>query len=113
MELLAAQREFTAYGPSHLIVLAVFAIGAALLIWGGRRQTEAQARLFSRGFAVVILAMFLVALTYKLLSPVLTHQYRCSCAMSRNSLRSMRCGRNGIGRLCSPITGASCSAHRR
>jgi hypothetical integral membrane protein (TIGR02206 family) len=71
MELLAAQREFTAYGPSHLIVLAVFAIGAGLLVWGGRRQSESQARLFSRGFAVVILVMFLVALTYKVLSPVL------------------------------------------
>ena len=71
MELLAAQREFTAYGPSHLIVLAVFVIGAALLVWGGRRQTEAQARLFGRGFAVVIFLMFLVALTYKLLRPVL------------------------------------------
>ena len=56
MELLAAQREFLAYGPSHLVVLAVFAIGAALLIWGGRRQTESQARLFGRGFAVVIVA---------------------------------------------------------
>ena len=44
VEELAAQREFTAYGPSHLVVLAVFVIGAVLLVWIGRRQTEAQAR---------------------------------------------------------------------
>ncbi len=69
MELLAAQREFAAYGPSHLVVLVIFVVGAALLVWGGRRQSESQARLFGRGFAVVIVASFLVALTYKLISP--------------------------------------------
>ena len=41
---LATQREFTAYGPSHSVVLAIFAVGAVLLVWIGRRQTEAQAR---------------------------------------------------------------------
>ena len=56
-----------AYGPSHVTVLAVFAIGAALLVWIGRRQTEAQARRFGRGFALLILAAFLVALIYKVL----------------------------------------------
>jgi hypothetical integral membrane protein (TIGR02206 family) len=68
-ELLAAQREFAAYGPSHLVVLAVFAIGVAVLVWLGRRQTESQARLFSRGFALLIVAAFLVALVYKLIRP--------------------------------------------
>jgi hypothetical integral membrane protein (TIGR02206 family) len=68
MELLTAQREFAAYGPSHLVVLAVFAIGAALLVWTGRRQTEAQAQFFGRAFALVIVASFLVALTYKLIN---------------------------------------------
>lgn len=57
--------EFVAYGPSHVAVLVVFTIGAGLLVWIGRRQTEAQARLFGRGFALVILAAFLVALIYK------------------------------------------------
>lgn len=56
-----------AYGPSHVTVLVVFVIGAGLLVWIGRRQTEAQARLFGRGFALVILVAFLVALVYKLL----------------------------------------------
>jgi hypothetical integral membrane protein (TIGR02206 family) len=44
-------------------------IGAALLVWIGRRQTESQARLFGRVFAAVILAAFIVALVYKLIRP--------------------------------------------
>jgi hypothetical integral membrane protein (TIGR02206 family) len=69
MELLSAQREFTAYGPSHWAVLVIFAIGAALLVWIGRRQNESQARVFSRALALVILAAFAVALVYKLIRP--------------------------------------------
>jgi hypothetical integral membrane protein (TIGR02206 family) len=69
MELFAAGHEFKAYGPSHLVVLAVFAIGVALLVLIGRTQTESQARVFSRGFALLILAAFLVALVYKLIRP--------------------------------------------
>jgi hypothetical integral membrane protein (TIGR02206 family) len=69
IELFVAQREFTAYGPSHLVVLAVFAIGAALLIWIGRRQTESQARALGRVLAVLIAAAFVVALVYKLIRP--------------------------------------------
>ncbi len=63
------QRQFVAYGPSHLTVLVVFVIGAVLLVWIGRRQTESQARLFGRVFAAVILAAFIVALVYKLIRP--------------------------------------------
>jgi hypothetical integral membrane protein (TIGR02206 family) len=69
MKLLAAQREFTAYGPSHLVVLAIFVIGAVLLVWIGRRQAEAQARVLGRVLAVVIVAAFVVALAYKLIRP--------------------------------------------
>jgi hypothetical integral membrane protein (TIGR02206 family) len=58
-----------AYGPSHLVVLGIFAIGVVLLVWLGRRQGESQARLFSRGFALLILAAFTVALVYKLIRP--------------------------------------------
>ncbi|OBK81702.1 TIGR02206 family membrane protein [Mycobacterium sp. 1164985.4] len=64
-----AQRQFEAYGTSHLVVLAIFAVGVGLLIWLGRRQTEAQARVFSRVFALLILAAFVVALVYKLIRP--------------------------------------------
>jgi hypothetical integral membrane protein (TIGR02206 family) len=69
MELFSAQREFSAYGPSHLVVLTAFAIGAVALVWIGRRQTESQAQLFSRILAVLILVTFVVALVYKLIEP--------------------------------------------
>lgn len=69
--LLSAYREFSAYGPSHLAVLALFAVGAVLLVMVGRRLTEAQARLLSRGLAVLLLAAFLVALAYKLVDPAI------------------------------------------
>jgi hypothetical integral membrane protein (TIGR02206 family) len=69
MELFAAQREFLAYGPSHLVVLGLFVIGAAALVWIGRRQTESQARLLGRVLAGLLVAVFLVALVYKLIRP--------------------------------------------
>jgi hypothetical integral membrane protein (TIGR02206 family) len=69
MELIAAQREFSAYGPSHLVVLGIFVIGAAALVWVGRRQSEAQARFFARVMATLIVVTFFVALVYKLVEP--------------------------------------------
>jgi hypothetical integral membrane protein (TIGR02206 family) len=68
-----ATRKFSAYGPSHLAVLVVFAIGSAALVWIGRRQTEAQARLLGRVLAVLTIAMFSVALVYKLVQPAIDH----------------------------------------
>jgi hypothetical integral membrane protein (TIGR02206 family) len=69
MELASAQREFTAYGPSHLTVLAIFVVGAVLLVWFGRRATEAQGRILGRVLAVLLLAAFVVAFVYKLIRP--------------------------------------------
>ena len=69
MESLTASREFTAYGPSHLVVLSIFALGALLLVRSGRRSTDAQARVTSRVLAALILLVFVVALTYKLIQP--------------------------------------------
>jgi hypothetical integral membrane protein (TIGR02206 family) len=69
MELLAAQREFSAYGPSHLVVLGIFVIGAALLVWIGRTQSEPRARLLGRVLAVLLLTVFVVALVYKMIRP--------------------------------------------
>ena len=69
IELFYAQREFSAYGPSHWVVLAIFAIGAALLVWAGGRQSESQARVFGRVLALLIVAAFGVALVYKLIRP--------------------------------------------
>ena len=43
-----ATRQFSAYGLSHWTVLVIFAIGSAVLVWIGRRQTESQARLLGR-----------------------------------------------------------------
>jgi hypothetical integral membrane protein (TIGR02206 family) len=71
IELLTAQREFTAYGPSHWAVLGLFVIGSAALVWIGRRQTEPQARLFGRVLGTLILAVFGVALVYKLIHPTI------------------------------------------
>jgi hypothetical integral membrane protein (TIGR02206 family) len=71
MEQFSAQREFSAYGPSHVVVLGMFVIGAVLLVWIGRRQTESQARLIGRVLAVLLLAVFLVALVYKLIRPTM------------------------------------------
>jgi hypothetical integral membrane protein (TIGR02206 family) len=71
IEMSSSQREFSAYGPSHLVVLGIFVIGAALLVWVGRRQTESQARLIGRVLAVLLLAMFVVALAYKLARPTM------------------------------------------
>jgi hypothetical integral membrane protein (TIGR02206 family) len=69
MKVASAQREFSAYGPSHLVVLGIFVVGAVLLVWIGRRQTEAQARLIGRVLAVLLLTVFGVALVYKLIRP--------------------------------------------
>jgi hypothetical integral membrane protein (TIGR02206 family) len=67
----SAQREFSAYGPSHAAVLVVFAIGAVLLVWIGRRQSESQGRLLGRVLGGVLAATFIVALIYKLVRPSL------------------------------------------
>ena len=71
IELSSAQREFSAYGPSHLVVLAVLAVGAVLLVWIGRRQTDSQARVLGRALAALIVVAFGVALVYKLVNPAI------------------------------------------
>lgn len=70
---ISATRQFSAYGPSHLTVLVLFAIGSAALVWIGRRQTESQARLFGRVLAAITMAIFSVALVYKLVEPGIDH----------------------------------------
>jgi hypothetical integral membrane protein (TIGR02206 family) len=68
----SAQREFVAYGPSHLTVLALFVVGIVVLVLVGRRQSEAQAQRFSRVMAALLLIVFLGVLVYKLFHPALT-----------------------------------------
>lgn len=69
MELLSAERQFSMYGPSHWAVIAVFVVGAAPLVWIGRRQTEAQARRLGRILAVLTAAIFGSVLIYSLFPP--------------------------------------------
>ena len=70
---ISATRQFSAYGPSHWTVLVVFAIGSAALVWIGRRQTESQARLLGRALGALTVAIFGVALLYKLVQPAIDH----------------------------------------
>jgi hypothetical integral membrane protein (TIGR02206 family) len=65
--------SFVAYGPSHWAVLAIFVVGAAALVWIGRRQSEAQARLLGRALSMTMLTIFGVALAYKLIHPSIDH----------------------------------------
>jgi hypothetical integral membrane protein (TIGR02206 family) len=56
-------RQFTPYSLSHWLVLLTFAVVAALLVRAGQRHSSATAgRRFSRGFAVVIGALYLATL---------------------------------------------------
>jgi hypothetical integral membrane protein (TIGR02206 family) len=59
-----AERQFAMYGPSHWAVLGLFAIGAVLLVWIGRRQTESQARLLGRALGVLTATLFGAKLVY-------------------------------------------------
>lgn len=66
-----AQRQFSAYGPSYWGVIAVFVVGAVLLVWLGRRQTDAQARLFGRVVGALTAAIYASVLVYSLIPPSL------------------------------------------
>lgn len=56
-----AEREFTAFGLSHWVVLIVFAVGAVVLVALGREYRDAlAARRVERAFAVAMLALLLV-----------------------------------------------------
>jgi hypothetical integral membrane protein (TIGR02206 family) len=67
--MVSAQREFSLYGPSHWAVIAVFAMGAALLVWIGRRQTESQARRLGRILGALTAAIYGSVLIYSLIPP--------------------------------------------
>ncbi|MBW0019963.1 MAG: TIGR02206 family membrane protein [Mycobacterium sp.] len=70
---ISATRQFVAYGLSHWIVLLVFAIGSAALVWIGRRQTDSQARVLGRVLGALTVTIFGVALVYKLIQPSIDH----------------------------------------
>ena len=64
-------RQFTAYGPSHWGVLAVFVIGAVLLVWVGRRQSERQAQRLGRMLGAATAVIYAAILVYVLTPPTL------------------------------------------
>jgi len=68
---LSLAREFSAYGPSHWAVIAVFVIGAGLLVWVGRRQSERQARRLGRILGAVTALIYAAILVYVLTPPTL------------------------------------------
>ena len=64
-----AQRTFEQYGLSHWGVIAVFVVGAALLVWVGRKQTEPQARRLGRILGAVTALIYAAILIYTLIPP--------------------------------------------
>lgn len=62
--------EFSAYGLSHLVVLAVFVVGAVAVVAIGRRERgEASLSGFSRAFGVVTLGIYAVVLGATMFPP--------------------------------------------
>lgn len=64
-----AAREFTAYGPSYWGAIAVFVVGAVLLVWVGRRQTDASARRLGRVLGAVTAVIYVGMFVYTLIPP--------------------------------------------
>lgn len=64
-----AQRQFTVYGPSHWVVIAVFVVGAVLLVWLGRHQTDRQSRAFGRVLGGLTAAIYVSMFVYTLIPP--------------------------------------------
>ena len=69
MELFSAQRQFSAYGPSHWGVIAVFVVSAVLLVWLGRRQADAQARRFGRVLGALTAVIYGAVVCSSLIPP--------------------------------------------
>jgi hypothetical integral membrane protein (TIGR02206 family) len=61
--------EFSAYGPSHWAILALFVLGAAVLVFVGRRQREPQARRLGRILGAVTAVIYAAILVYVLSPP--------------------------------------------
>ncbi|MGQ4601096.1 TMEM164-related integral membrane acyltransferase [Nocardia sp. R6R-6] len=68
----STQREFSAYGPSHLVVLAVFAVGAAVVIRVGRTHSSpSSARRFGRASGASIMMLYLAIYVSTMVPPSL------------------------------------------
>jgi hypothetical integral membrane protein (TIGR02206 family) len=62
-------RQFSAYGPSYWAAIAVFVIGAAILVWAGRTQTDAQARRLGRVLGMITAVIYGAMVIYTLIPP--------------------------------------------
>ncbi|OCB53234.1 hypothetical protein A5722_01095 [Mycobacterium vulneris] len=67
--MLLSQRQFTVYGPSHWATIAVFVVGAMVLVWFGGRQTQPQSRLLGRVLGAVTAAIYVAMFAYTLVPP--------------------------------------------
>ena len=56
----------------------MFVIGAVLLVWVGRRQTEPQARRLGRILGAVTAVIYAAILIYILTPPTIDTRCRCS-----------------------------------
>ncbi|WP_171054987.1 TIGR02206 family membrane protein [Mycobacterium sp. DBP42] len=64
-----SQRLFAVYGPSHWAAIAVFVVGAAVLVWLGRRQSEWQSRTLGRVLGTLTAAIYAAMLVYTFIPP--------------------------------------------
>ncbi len=64
-------RQFEPYGPSYWGAIAAFALGAALLVWAGRRFSGSQADGLGRALGVLTAATYCAILVYNLVPPTL------------------------------------------
>lgn len=62
-------RQFEPYGPSYWAAIAVFVIVAAVLVWAGRSQTQAQARLLGRVLGAITALIYATMVIYTLVPP--------------------------------------------
>ncbi|MEV5542301.1 TIGR02206 family membrane protein [Saccharopolyspora shandongensis] len=60
--------RFVPYGPSHWVLMVLIVVGSvAVAAFGHRQRGSPSAVVFTRGFALVLLAFGVVTLTYRLL----------------------------------------------
>ncbi|MCM6776608.1 TIGR02206 family membrane protein [Nocardia sp. CDC159] len=72
MDTPSAQREFSAYGLSHWVALAVFVVGAIVIVRIGRSHRSADtARCFGRIFGALTLALYLTIYLVALVPPTI------------------------------------------
>lgn len=64
-------KQFEPYGPSYWGAIAVFVIGAALLVWAGRSLTDQQSKRLGRLLGGLTAAIYAAILVYNLMPPTI------------------------------------------